>query len=174
MHVKPFIEDEKLVITWRQTAEHPRCVHSYRYSLKYDYEMFENQETTNLTIELPFKPCAAYSISVWSVGLNGSISKTVARHEGVTPANFTELPEVNTSLLVVNETCLLTKWFLPTDFRMIHCIGFYQIHLQPQTVSQLLVINSTNDDISAYVMYLFSRKMVVVTGEQATTKLKSR
>ena len=94
MNAKSFVSDHKLVIGWRPPSENPTCVQNYRYSLTYDSAKFDNK-TNNNTLVLPFKPCVAYSINVWSVGPNDTLSKTAAYFEGVTSA-LTEMPEVNT------------------------------------------------------------------------------
>ena len=77
--------DGSVLFAWRQPMEHPRCAHSYRSSLYYDSETDEDVvETTEPQIKRPFRPCASYDISVWSVGPDKSLSSKATRSRGFT------------------------------------------------------------------------------------------
>lgn len=100
-NIKFYEKGDILVVEWKPPIESPRCVKFYRYSLIYDSETSEGLETNETSIRLPLKPCTKYTISVWSVGRNGSRSSTAAHAQGYTSAKNIGTNRTNQSVLQV-------------------------------------------------------------------------
>lgn len=49
------------------------------------------------------------------------------------------MPKINTSVLMVNESCLSVDWEIPTDFLYYDCIQHIQVYLLQQDQYSILV-----------------------------------
>ncbi|XP_046436955.1 uncharacterized protein LOC124188395 isoform X2 [Daphnia pulex] len=140
--------DKKIVIHWESPYKNMTCSLKYRYNLFVDRVGNVSETTEDSRIEHPAELCTNYSISVWSIVIDGShetISDQPIRHANRTENQDLDMTAMAVNAQAINKTCLIVSWSQNDNYCYIVGCASLRILLEPPSEEEQDSSILTND-----------------------------